>query len=132
MEGGAGYSTATLSGKPYLISFWATWCPPCTEEMPSFLRFAARARVQGVEVLAVSADKSWDDVRRFFSSQKLTTKAVPMVLLMDDASAAARAFGTDKLPETYLVDSQGLIVRKFVGAQNWDSEEALKWLASTR
>jgi thiol-disulfide isomerase/thioredoxin len=124
------FTTATLGGKPFLISFWASWCPPCVEEMPSFLRYAARARTQGVEVLAVSGDKGWADVHKFFSGMKLQTEKLPMTVIMDRESVASRAYGTDKLPETYLVDSKGVIVKKFIGAQNWDSEEALKWLAS--
>ncbi|HEV8579738.1 MAG TPA: TlpA disulfide reductase family protein [Thermoanaerobaculia bacterium] len=96
-----------------LVHFWATWCPPCIQEIPALQRlsrdFAGHA---DFAVLMVAVSDSSEKVRTFLGS------GADMVLF-DPQWEVANRYGTDKLPETYLVVN-GSVVRKFVGMTNWD------------
>jgi cytochrome c biogenesis protein CcmG/thiol:disulfide interchange protein DsbE len=120
-----GQKTVTLSqfrGKPVVLNFWATWCPPCIEEVPSIV---AMQKEMGdkVVVLAVSIDVDNDAYKNF------TAKRMPGVLTVRDGDQkAANLFGTYGWPETYIIDSKGVIRRKFIGAQDWTSPEIIDYL----
>lgn len=91
-----------------VVHFWATWCPPCREELPALLRWSERS---GVEVVAVSVDPTWEAVDRF-----LGTTAPPTVVLAD-AEAAGR-WGADGLPTTFVVE-RGRLTRVARGPVDW-------------
>lgn len=120
-----GQKTVTLSefrGKPVVLNFWATWCPPCIEEVPSIV---AMQKEMGnkVVVLAVSIDVDNGAYKNF------TEKRMPGVLTVRDGDQkAANLFGTFGWPETYIIDSKGIIRRKFIGAQDWTSPEIIDYL----
>ena len=96
-----------------LVHFWATWCPPCIQEIPALQRlthdFSSHPEFN---VLMVAVSDSSDKVRSFLGP------GADMVLF-DPQWEVANRYGTDKLPETYLV-VDGKVVRKFVGTTNWD------------
>ncbi len=101
-------------GKIILLNFWATWCKPCLEEVPSLERLTKRAETMGLSVLAVSVDSSFEDIQ----------KALPNVglnILLDKDKKVATEYGTIKFPETWVIDKQGKIVARFIGSRNWDS-----------
>lgn len=113
-------SLSGLRGKVVMVHFWATWCPPCVEELPALDRFARSLAGSDLEVLTISVDEGGPDVvREFMQRNKL---ALP-VLLDPDKTAASR-YGTFKFPETYLVDRQGIIRNKIIGAVDWGRPEA--------
>ncbi len=101
---------ATLRGKVVLVNFWATWCPPCLEEMPSLEKFA---RAYDVEVLAVSVDDGWEPVEKFLG------KNTPFRVALDRGAKVSQIYGTTKFPESYLVDRDGKLRLKFVGPRDW-------------
>jgi thiol-disulfide isomerase/thioredoxin len=96
-----------------LVHFWATWCPPCIQEIPALQRlthdFSGHSEFN---VLMVAVSDSSDKVRSFLGP------GADMVLF-DPQWEVANRYGTDQLPETYLV-VDGKVVRKFVGTTNWD------------
>ena len=103
-----------FGGKLLMVNFWATWCPPCVYEMPSLSAFASRFQSRGVTVVAISFDEDHGSYREFLRTLKppfLTTRAAGRGL--------AAAFGTFRIPETYIVDRSGRVVRKYVDARDW-------------
>lgn len=112
------WSLADLKGRPVLLNFWATWCPPCVEEMPS-LESLARQLGDDAVVLAVSVDEDWQTIRRFFP------KGTPLSVVWDESKETPKKWGTEKYPETFLIDAQGELRHYFVNKRKWDAGEAL-------
>ncbi len=102
-------------GKPVVVNFWATWCAPCLEEVPSLERLTQRASATNFEVLAISVNQSFEEIKKDLPGVKLN-------VLLDPKSETAKSYGTVKYPETFVVNAKGKIVAKFIGAQNWDSD----------
>jgi peroxiredoxin len=105
---------AGLKGKVVLLNFWATWCPPCREEMPSMERLHQEFREQGLAVLAVNIQESPKQVARFMRDFRLTFPAV-----LDGDATVSGLYGVRGLPSTYLVDRTGRVVGQAVGARDW-------------
>ncbi len=110
-------SLSSLKGNVVLINFWATWCPPCRAEMPSLNRLHKDYMNKGLVVLAVSTDRSVSSVKDF-----LGRNPVDFPVVMDSGSRVARQFKVFSLPTSFLVDRNGIIVRKYLGEEEWDSE----------
>jgi peroxiredoxin len=112
---------SSLKGKVVLLNFWATWCPPCREEVPSLVRLNRAMQGKAFQMLAVSIDEGGQDaVAAFF---RKTGAALPA--LLDTDGAVARRYGTTGVPETFVIDAKGVIVKKVVGAMDWSSPEVL-------
>jgi thiol-disulfide isomerase/thioredoxin len=109
---GAEHHLDELRGTPVLVHFWATWCPPCREELPALLDFAASSDVR---ILAVSVDREWDDIREFLHGDP------PPEVVLATSPVAAEQFGVETLPESYLVDARGRLRLRFAGARDWTS-----------
>jgi len=109
---------ASLRGKVVLLNFWATWCGPCQEEMPSLEALYQRYKDKGFVVVGVSLDEEgWPAIEAF-------TKRIPVSfpVLLDAQQATSDLYQVYRIPETYLIDPSGKIVDKFVGPQNYDKE----------
>lgn len=109
---------ASLRGKAVLLNFWATWCGPCQEEMPSLEALYQRYKDKGFVVLGVSLDdEGWPAIEEF-------TKRIPISfpILLDAQQAISDLYQVYRIPETYLIDPSGKIVDKFVGPQDYDKE----------
>ncbi|MBI5494166.1 MAG: TlpA family protein disulfide reductase [Deltaproteobacteria bacterium] len=120
-EGPAGTRNVSLAdyrGKWVLVNFWATWCPPCREEMPS-MEFLTRKFGDRMTVLAVSVDEDWNEVTRFFGAEKPSFK-----VLWDPSRRTSRGYGTEKLPESYVVSPDGRVIAKFIGPRDWNNQAA--------
>lgn len=94
-----------------LVHFWASWCAPCVTEMPLLLDYATELRSSGVKVLLIAVADEPQDATRFLGRADLP-------LLFDPSWDVAHRFGTDKIPETYLL-VRGQPVERFVGATDW-------------
>ena len=121
---GSTQTLADLRGKPVIVHFWATWCAPCITEFPALVTFAANRDIQ---LIAVSSDKSIEDVNRFLSRQSDTVKSAlrkPNITMAFDAdrSITRDTFHITMYPESILVDSQGRMVRRIAGAYDWMKE----------
>ncbi len=115
-QNGKKWKLSSLRGKPVLINFWATWCAPCVEEMPSIENLKKHLG-DDLTVLAVSVDEDWDVVKKFFP------KGTSLPVLLDTSKDVPKRFGTEKYPETFLVDSQGN-VQTLLHQVKWDGAEA--------
>lgn len=114
---------ASYRGRVVLLNFWATWCGPCVVEMPSLLDL--HHAQPDLAILAVSIDEDADAYSRFLIRRK-----VDLITVRDPNETAAKLYHTDMWPETYVIDRQGVIRRKFVGAQDWNSPEVRAYLKS--
>jgi peroxiredoxin len=122
---GKTWSLKSLRGRPVLLNFWATWCPPCVEEMPAMEALAQRVGDRAV-VLAVSVDESWDEVKKFFA------RGTPLSVLLDESKEVPKKYGTEKYPETFLIDSAGKVRHYFVNKRHWGMAEAALCLDTLR
>jgi len=102
---GAAVSTATLKGKVVLVDFWATWCPPCRDEIPRVLAAYEKYHAKGFDVLAVSLDQNEADLKKFVEEKKL-----PWPQIYEGAEAIAERFGIESIPSTYLLGTDGKII----------------------
>jgi peroxiredoxin len=113
---------SSYRGKVVMVHFWATWCPPCVEELPTLERLFRAYFGKDLEILAVSVDEGGAGaVGQFMQKNRL---ALPVLLNPDQS--VSRSYGTIKFPETYLVDRDGVVRRKVIGAVDWASPEALQ------
>ena len=109
------------SGKLLVVHFWATWCPPCEEELPGLVAWWKEARTDPrIELVAVSVDEEWKVVDGFLAKRNATD----LPLALDPKKSAASAFGTEKFPETWFLSPDGEILLHQVGAQDWSSPAA--------
>jgi thiol-disulfide isomerase/thioredoxin len=115
-EGGPPVDLKDLRGRYVFVNFWATWCPPCREEMPS-MEFMARKFGKDMAVLAVSVDEDWNEVKKFFGAEPPTFR-----VLWDPKRVSSRRYGTDKFPESYLINPEGRVVAKFIGPRDWNNQ----------
>ena len=112
---------STLKGKVVLVNFWATWCPPCREEVPSLVRMNRAMQGKPFQLLAVSIDEGGKDaVAGFF---RKSGAALPA--LLDTDGTVSRRYGTTGVPETFVIDTKGVIMKKVVGGMDWSSPEVL-------
>jgi peroxiredoxin len=103
-----------FGGRVLVLNFWATWCQPCVEEMPSLSEFQKRLQSSGVVVVGVSVDKNpklYDRFLRRFSPSFQTAR--------DPDEGIANSYGTYQYPETYVIDRNGKVVQKVIGSRNW-------------
>jgi thiol-disulfide isomerase/thioredoxin len=118
---GAPVTLASLRGSHVLVHFWATWCPPCRDELRE-LEYLTRRLPGRLRVLAITVDDEWGEVDRFFGGQAPTFE-----LLWDRGRQVAAQYGTQKFPETFLLDPQGNITTRFIGPRRWNSVEAIDY-----
>jgi peroxiredoxin len=122
-DGTSSIHLANYRGKVVLLNFWATWCEPCLEELPSLLEL--HHDQPNLAILAVSIDEDPDAYSRF-----LVRRHVDLATVRDPGQAAAKLYHSEAWPETYVIDRQGFIRRKFIGAQDWSSPEVRAYLKS--
>ncbi len=103
-----------LRGKVVFVNLWATWCPPCREEMPSMVRLYGRFRNQGLEILAVSEDADVEEVRRFARAYN-----VQFPILMDREKTVYQLYRATGVPETHLVNKEGVLEASRIGPFDW-------------
>lgn len=118
LDGGA-ITLSDLQGKVVLINFWATWCPPCREEMPSMEKVYRRFKDKDFTILAVDIMEHPDTVRRFARRYELT-----FPILLDANGEVTQKYVANAIPTSYIVDKEGKAVGKVIGPRNWDGEHA--------
>ncbi|HSK17747.1 MAG TPA: TlpA disulfide reductase family protein [Longimicrobiales bacterium] len=103
---------SSLAGQPVLLNVWATWCPPCREEMPALQALHEEFGPRGLRVVGVSVDSrgSEDTIRRFLEEGGYT-----FTILHDASDAVSRQFRTIGVPESFLIDGEGRVVRRWIG-----------------
>ena len=113
---GGNQSLNDLKGKVVFLNFWATWCGPCRDEMPSMEILYNRFRENGLEILAVNCGESRQEVQAFMANNGLSFPAV-----LDGDGRVSNSYGIQAIPTTFLIDRDGMIVLRLVGSINWDT-----------
>ncbi len=122
-----GTQTLSLSryrGQVVLLTFWASWCAPCMEEFPSLL--ALHHRLPQLQILGISIDQDPQAYRNF-----LLTNRVDFPTIREPSQDVMHRYGTVQIPEAYVIDRSGHIVRKYVSAQDWNDPEIFQTLSAT-
>jgi len=109
-------SLADYRGKVILLNVWATWCQPCRVEMPSMERLHQRLAGKDFEVVAVSIDKEGEDIVQAFVQEL----GLSFDILHDQSGAIQQIYQTTGVPESFVIDREGIIVKKTIGATEWD------------
>jgi thiol-disulfide isomerase/thioredoxin len=107
-------------GKVVFINFWATWCPPCREEMPSMERLHQRLKERDFVMVGINLQEPASLVRAFFKKFKLT-----FVSLLDSDGTVMTRFGIRSIPTTIILDKEGILMGAAIGARKWDDKRAI-------
>jgi cytochrome c biogenesis protein CcmG/thiol:disulfide interchange protein DsbE len=111
-----------LHGKVVVLNFWASWCPPCVEETPALIALQQRIASRNGLVLGVSIDEDPAAYEKF-----LIERHINFPTYRDPSKKIAEDYGTSMWPETYIIDRKGVILRKIIGPQDWNSPELLAY-----
>jgi peroxiredoxin len=122
---GKTWTLSELKGRVVFVNFWATWCPPCREEMPSLQRLLGLLPADKFVMLAILNKDDPAQARNFAAKLGLT-----MPILDDQSNTAGKKYGLTGVPETYIVDKQGVLRKKFLGPAPWDSPQFVGLLTS--
>ncbi len=120
---GPSVSLSDYRGKVVLLNFWATWCPPCIWEMPSMETIYQRFKGRQFEILAVSIDKKGEDVVRPF----VADYGITFPILLDPDSEVYKRYGLTGVPESFIIDKDGTVLQKIIGARQWTEQEWLDY-----
>lgn len=108
-----------LRGKVVFLNFWATWCIPCRQEMPTMEKLHREFKEQGLEVVAINFRESKKEVRKFFDELGLTFTS-----LLDKDGKVSEEYGAWSIPLSYFVNRKGEFVGKVMGSREWNSNES--------
>jgi peroxiredoxin len=124
-DDGSGVRLSDFRGKFVLLNFWATWCPPCVDELPSLNSLHEQLSNDGLIVLGVSVDEQQEEYQRFIERWNVRFPTV-----RDPEREVSSRYGTAKYPESYLIDRDGTVIRKYIGPEDWNRSEIMNYLSS--
>ena len=114
-------SLSDYRGNVVLVNIWATWCPPCVDEMPSMERLYKELKGEDFEILAVSIDSLGPKaVAPFMKKYNLSFPA-----LMDPDATIQTLYQTIGIPESFIVDQEGILIKKIIGPRDWATPEVI-------
>ena len=117
-------SLSDQRGKVVLVNVWATWCPPCRREMPSMQRLYEKFKGKNFDILAVSIDSEGREaVEPFMRKMNLTFPS-----LLDPGETIRPLYGISGVPESFIIDQQGILVEKIIGPINWATPEVFQFI----
>lgn len=107
-------SLAQFKGKVVILNFWATWCPPCREEMPSMEQLYRDYSAKGLVMLAINVDKKHEMLAKFLKKTPYSFD-----ILLDPQGTVTTQYGVARFPESFVIDRNGIIVEKIIGGRDW-------------
>lgn len=117
------HKLADYKGQVAVVNFWASWCPPCREEMPSMERAWKQLQKENIAMLAINVGEDADTIFTFTADYP-----VSFPLLMDQDSSVINEWPVKGLPTTFVLDKQGRIVYRVIGGREWDAPELIDML----
>jgi peroxiredoxin len=124
-QNGEMVSLSDFSGSLVFLNFWATWCEPCVTEMPDMMKLQEQFKGRPFQILAISLDTNWEDVESFYEDLDLD-----FVTMLDPGRQLASKYRLLGQPETFLIDGNGIIRRKFLGDPRWMRPQLMAELES--
>ncbi len=122
---GSALRLSQLRGTVVLLNFWATWCPPCREEIPSLARLNALMAGKEFRMVTVSIDEAGGNaVESFFRMSGFHLPTLP-----DPDGRIANLYGVKGVPETFILDRNGVVRKKIVGPLDWDDPSVVSYLS---
>jgi thiol-disulfide isomerase/thioredoxin len=110
-------------GKVVFLNFWATWCVPCLQEMPAMDRLNKMMAGKPFKMLVVNQAESQEKIEAFLARRKFKFS---FEILLDRLGEIGGTYGVDRLPLSYIIDQNGFVIRRAIGAREWDSLDAVK------
>ncbi len=124
LANGSTLKLSDLRGKVVLLNFWATWCPPCREEIPSMMKLNSFMTGKPFQMVAISVDEGGrKDIESFFKESGFS-----LPTYLDESGASTKSYGITGVPESFIIDKQGVLVKKIIGGYAWDSPETVSFL----
>jgi len=120
-----GVDLDAYEGKYVLLNFWATWCPPCIQEKPQLNALHSELSEKGLVVLSVSVDADEQAYKKF-----LDRYGIEFPTARDPEMSVPSRYGTSMYPESYLIDREGYVEKKYAGPVNWMEPEVRNYLRS--
>ena len=116
---GKSWNLSELKDKVVFVNFWATWCPPCREEMPSMEQLHKNLASEGFQMLAILYEDDPGEAAALVNGYGYT-----FPVLIDPDGKTVKAYGLTGIPETFIVNTEGILVEKFIGPRNWNTKNA--------
>ena len=117
-------SLSQFKDKIVILNFWASWCEPCVDEFPSMIQLVKHFQGR-IILIALSADDNLEDMKGFLKAFQV---AIPHIkVIWDRDRKVAREYGTEVLPESYILGSQNRLIRKITGIDRWYTPEAIEF-----
>jgi peroxiredoxin len=113
-----------LRGKVVLLNFWASWCQPCKDEIPSLVDLDRAMAGKDFQMLAVSIEKGGNETVRDF----LGKRGITLPVFFDSEGKVMRTYGVARVPETFIIDGQGIIRKKIIGPLDWSDKSVIGYL----
>lgn len=135
-QGAFDFETQDIAGRPFklshykgsvvILNFWASWCGPCVEEVPSLIKLVEE--MQGkVKVVAISGDSQKSDIDVFLKSfPKFSSENI--VIIWDKDSSLAQKYGVDRLPESFILGKDLKLIKKIIGSIGWYSKDSIAYM----
>lgn len=117
---GKTWSLADLKGKVVLLNFWASWCAPCLEEIPSMVTLHGMLPSEYFAMVTILYNDRPD-----YAQNVVNKSGAKFPVLLDPDAKMARAYGLTGVPETFIIDPQGVLREKFIGPKDWKSDDAV-------
>ena len=117
---GVSHQLSDYRGKTVIINFWATWCPPCREEMPSMERAWNKIKDQNIMMFAINVGEDEDTIFTFLGDYPAS-----FTILLDTSGTLIEQWPVKGLPTTFVVSPEGKLVYRAIGGREWDDETIL-------
>jgi len=117
---GITHQLSEYRGQPVIINFWATWCPPCREELPSMNRGWDKIKFENITMLAINVGEDSDTIFTFTGDYPIN-----FTILLDQTGQVAGQWPIKGLPTTFVIDPDGRIVYRAIGGRDWSSDKIL-------
>jgi len=121
---GGKHKLSSLRGSVVIVHFWASWCPPCLQEIPNWAELSTEFKGENVKLIAVSLDQNWKDALKILPDEK----ARGIISVLDESGKVPESYGTYQYPETYVLSRDLKIVTKWIGPQDWKNPEILSFI----
>jgi len=121
------FSLQQYRGKPVIINFWATWCPPCREELPSMNRAWQKIKDDNIAMIAINVGEDEDTIFSFMGDYPIDFQ-----MLMDQDGNTIKQWPIKGLPTTFVIDPQGRMAYRAIGGREWDANHLLDKIRALR